>query len=125
MSIIFSFFLLDRHLGFFYCSIMTISVLDSNKEHFLAAKNHYESILIILDRFQLEIPYDDNERFPDHWLEDPLLLLGQYLEILNLSAREGEEFRLITYEFVEANGPEWFWGNRMRLAAEMEFARRF
>jgi hypothetical protein len=104
---------------------MPISKLDSSKEHFQEALNHYESILIILDRFQFEIPHDDNERFPEDWTEDPLLLLGQYLEILELSEAEAEAFRLITMEFVEANGSEWFWGNRMRLAAEIEFVRRF
>ncbi len=103
---------------------MTIHALDPNKEHFQEALNHYQSILIILDRFQLELPYDDTERFPENWIDDPLLLLGQYQEILDLKEREAEEFRLVIYEFVEANGPEWFWGNRMRLAAEMEFVRR-
>ena len=57
-------------------------------------------------------------------MDDPLLLLGQYLEILDLGELEAEEFRLTTYEFIQANGPEWFWSNRMRLAAEMEFIRR-
>ncbi|MBI4764728.1 MAG: hypothetical protein HY787_09005 [Deltaproteobacteria bacterium] len=104
---------------------MPISKLDSNKEHFQEALNHHDSILIILDRFQLELPYDDHERFPENWMDDPLLLLGQYLEILDLGDMEAEKFRLITYEFVEANGPEWFWGNRMRLAAEIAFVRRF
>ena len=70
---------------------MPISKLDSSKEHFKAALNHHDSILIILDRFQLDIPYDDNERFPEDWTEDPLLLLGQYLEILELSEAEMTE----------------------------------
>ena len=43
---------------------MTIPALDSSKEHFREALNHHERILIILDRFQLELPYDDTERFP-------------------------------------------------------------
>lgn len=102
-----------------------MSNLDSNKEHFQEVLNHYDSILIIMDRFQLEIPYDDNERFPEDWMADPLQLLGQYLEILDLGETEAEEFRLIAHEFVEANGPEWFWGNRIRLAAEIEFIRKF
>ena len=72
----------------------------------------------------MEIPYDDHEPFPENWTEDPLLLLGQYLEILELSEREAEEFGPSTAELVESNGAQWFWGNRMRLAAEMEFIRR-
>jgi len=103
---------------------MNIHTLDVNKEHFREALNHYESILVILDRFELEIPYDDRESFPENWQEDPLLLLGQYLEILDLSETEADEFRQSTSEFVESNGAEWFWGNRMRLAAEIEFVRR-
>ena len=99
--------------------------LDSNKEHFKAALNRYESILIILDQFELELPYDDNEPFPENWPDNPLLLFGQYLEILELSETEADEFRLSAAEFVEGNGAEWLWGNRMRLAAEIELIRRF
>jgi hypothetical protein len=104
---------------------MPISQLDSNKEHFRAALNRYESILTILDQFEFELPYDDNESFPENWAEDPLLLLGQYLEILELTQMEADEFRLSASEFVECNGAQWLWGNRMRLAAEIEFIRRF
>jgi hypothetical protein len=103
--------------------IMPINELDYHKEHFKAALNHYESILAILDYFELELPYDDNESFPRHWLENPLLLFGQYLEILELNQTEAKEFRLSAAEFVEHNGAEWLWGNRMRLAAEIEFVR--
>jgi hypothetical protein len=98
--------------------------LDSNKEHFREALNHYDSILIILDQFEMEIPYDDTESFPENWAKDPLLLLGQYLAILELSEREADDFRLSITESIETNGSEWFWGNRMRLAAEIEFVRR-
>jgi hypothetical protein len=98
--------------------------LDSNKEHFSEALNHYESILIILDLFELEVPYDDNESFPENWAEDPLLLLGQYLQILELKETEAYEFRLSATELVEYNGADWFWSNRMRLAAEITFIRR-
>ena len=88
-----SFFLLECLGGFFYTlfilklnpgqsRIMTLSALDSNKEHFREALNHYESILTILDYFELELPYDAYESFPENWAEDPLLLFGQYLEIL-------------------------------------------
>jgi hypothetical protein len=104
---------------------MPISKLDSNKEHFKEALNHYQSILTILDYFELELPCDAYESFPENWEEDPLLLLGQYLEILNLSKTEAEEFRLSAVELVDCNGAQWLWGNRMRLAAEIEFVRRF
>jgi hypothetical protein len=104
---------------------MAIGALDSNKEHFREALNHYESILTILDYFELELPYEAYESFPENWKEDPLLLLGQYLEILNLSQTEADEFRLSATELVENNGAQWFWANRMRLAAEIEFIRRF
>ena len=104
---------------------MPISKLDSNKEHFREALNHYESILTILDYFELELPYDAYEAFPENWAEDPLLLLGQYLEILGLGKTEADEFRLSATDLVESNGAQWFWGNRMRLAAEIEFVRRF
>ena len=103
---------------------MIIAALDSYKEHFKKALNNYESVLIILDRFELELPYDENESFPDNWPEDPLVLFGQYLEILELSETEEDEFRVSAAEFVESNGAEWFWDNRMRLAAEIEFVRR-
>lgn len=101
-----------------------ISALDSGKEHFLGALNHYESILTILDYFELELPYDAYECFPENWEEDPLYLLGQYLPILELSKMEADEFRLRAIELVENNGAQWIWGNRMRLAAEIEFIRR-
>ena len=104
---------------------MTLSALDSSKEHFLEALNHYESILTILDYFQLELPYDAYESFPENWEEDPLTLLGQYLAILDLSKIEADEFRRSTAELVECNGAQWLWSNRMRLAAEIEFVRRF
>jgi hypothetical protein len=103
---------------------MTLSALDSNKEHFRAALNRYESILTILDQFELELPYDDNEPFPGNWPEDLLSLFGQYLKILELNQTEADEFRLSASEFVECNGAQWLWGNRMRLAAEIEFIRR-
>ena len=35
---------------------MNKSKLDSNQEHFQEALNHYESILIILDRIELDLP---------------------------------------------------------------------
>ncbi len=98
--------------------------LDSNKVHFKETLNHYESILIILDRFKPEIPYDVNESFSENWSKDPLLLLGQYLQILNLSKTEADEFRQRVTEFVESNRAQWFWINRMRLAAEIEFVCR-
>jgi hypothetical protein len=102
---------------------MTLSALDSNKEHFEEALNHYESILTILDYFELELPYDVYESFPENWAEDPLYLLGQYLPILELSKMEADEFRLRATELVESNGAQWMWSNRMRLAAEIEFVR--
>jgi hypothetical protein len=104
---------------------MHLSRLDSNKEHFREALNHYEIILTILDYLELELPYDAYESFPENWEEDPLLLLGQYLDILDLNKSETDEFRLSTAELVESNGAQWLWGNRMRLAAEIEFVRRF
>ena len=104
---------------------MLMSRLDSNKEHFKGTLNHYESILTILDYFELELPCDAYESFPENWQEDPLLLLGQYLEILDLSETETDEFRPSAAELVEYNGAQWVWGNRMRLAAEIEFVRRF
>jgi hypothetical protein len=104
---------------------MKISKLDSNKEHFKEALNHYESVLVILDQFELELPYDDNESYPENWPEDPMVLFGQYLEILELTQTEEDEFRISAAELVESNGAQWLWGNRMRLAAEIEFVRRF
>jgi hypothetical protein len=116
-------FHLKAHLG--QSKIMTLSALDSSKEHFSEAVNHYESILTILDYFELELPYDAYEGFPENWAEDPLYLLGQYLTILELSKMEADEFRLRTIELVENNGAQWIWSNRMRLAAEIEFVRRY
>jgi hypothetical protein len=103
---------------------MDIATLDSHKEHFKEALNHYEGVLVILDRFELELPYDDNESFPENWQEDPMVLFGQYLEILELSQTEEDEFRCSVIDMVESNGAEWLWSNRMRLAAEIEFLRR-
>jgi len=103
---------------------MNITALDSYKEHFKEALNNYESVLVILDRFELVLPYDDNESFPENWQKDPMVLFGQYLEILELSETEEDEFRISAAELVESNGAGWFWGNRMRLAAEIEFIRR-
>ncbi len=100
---------------------MQIGRLDIHKEHFAEALNHYESVLVILDRFEMELSFDAYESFPEDWPENPLLLLGQYLEILELSETEEKEFRISATELVESNGAEWFWGNRMRLAAEIEF----
>jgi hypothetical protein len=103
---------------------MDITALDSYKEHFKKAPDNYESVLGMLDQFELELPHDDNESFPEDWPEDPMVLLGQYLEILELSEIEEDEFRCSVNDLVESNGAEWFWGNRMRLAAEIEFIRR-
>ena len=103
---------------------MNVHTLDVNKEHFKEVLNHYESVLVILDRFELELPYDDNESFPENWQEDPMALFGQYLEILELSETEEDEFRISAADLVDSNGVQWFWGNRMRLAAEIEFIRR-
>ena len=98
--------------------------LDSYKKHFKKALNNYEAVLIILDRLELELPYDAYESFPENWTEDPLLLFGQYLEILKFTKTETDEFRISAADLVECNGAEWFWGNRMRLAAEIEYIRR-
>jgi hypothetical protein len=107
--------------NFSFMKPMHSVVLDSYKEHFKEALNNYESILVILDQFELELPYDDNESFPENWPEDPMVLLGQYLEILELIETEEDEFRCSVNDLVESNGAKWFWGNRMRLAAEIEF----
>ena len=104
--------------------IMQIGRLDIHKEHFAEALNHYESVLVILDRFELELSFDVYEAFPEDWPEDPLLLLGQYLKILEFSETEEKEFRISAADLVESNGAEWVWGNRMGLAAEIEFLCR-
>ncbi|MGA3084187.1 MAG: hypothetical protein ABSE95_05280 [Thermodesulfobacteriota bacterium] len=116
-----SFMLSSTQRNFSFMKPMHSVVLDSYKEHFKEALNNYESILVILDQFELELPYDDNESFPENWPEDPMVLLGQYLEILELIETEEDEFRCSVNDLVESNGAKWFWGNRMRLAAEIEF----
>jgi hypothetical protein len=51
---------------------MKIIPLDSNKEHFQQAIYQYDALLVIKERFKLELPFDSEEPFPENWEADPL-----------------------------------------------------
>jgi hypothetical protein len=97
----------------------------SYERHFRKALSNHNSVLAIIDRFELELPYDGDESFPANWQLDPLLLFGQYQELLGFTEAEGDQYRIIAADLVESNGCEWVWCNRMRLAAQIEFIKKF
>jgi hypothetical protein len=104
-------------------------IVGSNKEeyekHFKNALSNYTGVLGILDNWEMEIPHRSEEPFPANWKDEPLLLMGEYLEVLNLTEDEKKPYRESTLELIKSNGPHWVWENRRRLAAEIEFIRNF
>ena len=68
---------------------------------------------------------EKEEHFPEHWQEDSLALMGQYLDWIDLDEHEKRHYRTSTMEMVDRNGALRVLENRMRLAAEMEFLQNF
>ena len=78
-----------------------------------------------LNKWEKEISHRPDEPFPTNWSDEPLLLMGKYLEVLNLTDDEKIPYRKFTLNLIEHNGPQWVWENRERMAAEIEFIRNF
>ena len=95
------------------------------EKHFRNALSNYMGVLSAADRLFGEIPFDPSEPVPGNWEDDPLVLLGQYLEPLNLTAAEKREERESLRSVIASHDAEWVWKNRRRLAAEIEFVRDF
>lgn len=96
------------------------------KEHFMNALSNYGGVLAILDRFESEgIPHNYNAPVPDNWQEDNLILLGEYLEMLNLSEHEKRIFRDSNEGLIRRYGVEVVWKARRIYAAEILFIRDF
>lgn len=95
------------------------------ERHFHKALSNHNSVLAILDGFQLEFPYDDDDPLPTGWLSDPLLLLGDYLDLLEFTETQRNDYRIIVSDVAESKGYQWVWGNRLRLAAQIEFIIKF
>ena len=95
------------------------------EKYFRNAFSNYMGVLSTADKLFGEIPFDPSEPVPDNWEDDPLILLGKYLEPLNLTAREKRKQRDDLRDIVASHDAEWVWKNRFRLAAEIEFIRNF
>ncbi|MGD0276181.1 MAG: hypothetical protein ABSB79_09020 [Syntrophales bacterium] len=98
---------------------------DERKEHHRNAFNNYLGVMAILAQWEGKVEHDDNEPLPLGWESEPLLLLGDYLHLLNLNECEKKTFRESTLEMVERYGVESVWQCRMRYAAEIQFIQTF
>ena len=90
--------------------------------HFKNALSNSLGVLSAFDRFPKP---DPNRTIPENWQSDPLLLLGEYLDLLNMSEEEKREYRASTRRFVEERSVDYVWGIRAWFAAEIEFLRTF
>lgn len=97
---------------------------EERRKHFQNAHSNYLGVLRILEGFKGEIPHAE-ERFPENWQEDLLLLMGQYLKLLNLDGDGEDSLRKSISEMVKNKGARYVWENRLRLAAEIEFLNTF
>lgn len=95
------------------------------EKHFRNALSNYVGVLSTADKLFGEIPFDPSEPVPDNWEDDPLVLLGKYLEPLNLTVTEKKKERDSLRDMIARHDAEWVWKNRLRLAAEIEFIRNF
>lgn len=99
---------------------------EEKREHFKNALSNYTGVMDILDRFDDEgIVHNDSIELPGNWEQENLLLLGEYLNILDLTENEKRIYRKNTFEIIERNGAEYVWKIRRRLAAEIIFLRHF
>jgi len=98
---------------------------DDKKKHFQNALSNYSGVMSIIDRYDDEVVHDYNVPVPDNWIDDPLLLLGEYLDVLDIPEGMKDAFRANTVELVERYGVEDVWKTRCRFAAEIEFIINF
>ncbi len=84
---------------------------------------NYTGVLEYIDRFNESLRFDKNEPIPDGWRKDPLVLLGGYLLLLNLTEEEKALHRPAWERIVGQKGREYVWTNRLHLAAEIEYQR--
>lgn len=94
---------------------------NEKKRHFKNAMNNYLGVMRVMDRYHEEIVHDHDAPVPENWADDPLLLLGEYLDALVIPEEMKVGFRRSTLELVERNGVEAYWKARRRYAAEIEF----
>jgi len=99
---------------------------EKKREHFRNAMSNYLGVMNIIHRMEDEgIHHDDNAPVPEGWEDEPLLLLGEYLEQLNLTESEKKYYGKIHLKIVQEDGVEDTWKYRRRYAAEIEFVRFF
>jgi len=99
---------------------------DSEKEiHFKNALSNYSGVIQILDEWEGKVEHNYNAPVPENWEQDPIVLFGEYLKILELPEEEKIWIRNLQLELIERNGVEEVWGSRCRYAAEIEFLRNF
>ncbi|MBN2180142.1 MAG: hypothetical protein JW743_12040 [Deltaproteobacteria bacterium] len=96
------------------------------KRHFQNALSNYSGVLSVLDAYDRDgLVHDENAPVPDNWESDPLLLLGEYLDCLDIPEGSKRVLRESTLELVERYGVESVWKDRRRYAAETEFVLNF
>jgi hypothetical protein len=61
---------------------------EERERHFRNALSNYTGVLANLDEWDQKISHDDSAPVPEGWEEDSVLLLGEYLQILNLTDTE-------------------------------------
>jgi len=98
---------------------------DDKKKHSQNALSNYSGVLDIIAHYRTEVVHDYNAPVPDNWIDDPLLLLGEYLNGLTIPEEMTASFRANTVELVERYGVEEVWKTRCRFAAEIEFIINF
>jgi hypothetical protein len=98
---------------------------EERRRHFMNALSNYTGVMNVLDRYEKEVEHNSEEVFPENWPEEPLLLLGQYLKVLDITEIEKADYNQSTVKLATENGAQWVWENRRRLAAEIEFLRTF
>ena len=96
------------------------------KEHLKNALSNYEGVLNFLDTFNdAGIAHNPSTHLPSNWEQDHLLLLGEYLDILDLT----DEDKIVVLQFIarliEKDGAMCVWQTRRNFAAEILFTRDF
>jgi len=99
---------------------------EKKREHYMNAWSNYSGVLNIIQRMEDEgIHHDYNAPVPEGWEQEPMLLLGEYLERLNLTDSEKLYYGKTQLKLVQRYGVEDTWKYRRRYAAEIEFVRFF
>jgi hypothetical protein len=99
---------------------------NEQEKHFKNALSNYVGVLDILARFDNDgIVHNSEAQLPLNCEQENLLLLGEYLAVVNLTENEKKVYRESTSDLISRNGVQWVWQNRRKLAAEIIFIRHF